>query len=91
MDIKQWHEEGTGLQDELRAYDWQYRRKICSKCSIEQQKKRNCFRPDSFKVIQSVKIQETSCRWMDKARVRKYKSKINAFMNLGFRRMRGIK
>ena len=91
MNIEQWHHEGSGLQEELRAYDWQYRKKICVKCPLEQQKKRKCFRPDSFKVIQGVKIQETHCAWIDKARVRKYKSKINAFMNMGFRRMRGNK
>jgi len=37
VDIKKWHDEGEKLEQELINYDWEYRKKICSKCSIEEQ------------------------------------------------------
>lgn len=86
MSTEQWHQIGSSLQDELREYDRNYRLKICSKCSLEQQKQRNCFRTDDFEIIHGKKIQFTHCKWMDKARVRKFRNQIHAFMNLGFRR-----
>ena len=85
MNKHQWHEEGTGLQEELRSYDWHYRLKICSKCSTEQQKLRRCFKVNSFRTIKGMRIQETHCNWMTKARSRKFRSKILSYIRMGFR------
>ena len=32
-------------------YNWKYRKKICSKCPLETQKRLNCYRVDNFRII----------------------------------------
>ena len=87
MDRKQWHDEGKGLQEELEAYNWEYRFKICSKCPLSEQKRRKCLRPKDGKVrmIKGKKIHETYCDWLVKARTKKFRNKIISYINMGFR------
>lgn len=85
MNREQWHNEGSGLKEELESYNWEYRFKICSKCPFEVQKKRGCIQGRKFKKIHGKILQETYCDWLIKARTKKFKNKINAFLNLGFR------
>ena len=67
-----------GLKDELLDYDWKYRKKICVKCPLETQKKLQCFRVNNFKDG----IQETHCSKMDKARVQKFRGRINNLLDM---------
>jgi len=77
--IIDWQEEGNHIQKLLHDYDNQYRTKICSKCPIEEQQKRNCIKIDMYT---SKGIQITSCSHMDKSRTRKYSKTIRNFMKL---------
>lgn len=74
--ILDWHEEGTHIQQLLRKYNWQYRKKICTKCPLETQRNLNCFKVDNFKNG----IQETHCKKMNKARTQKFRKIILGFM-----------
>ena len=77
-----WFESGTHIQQLLRAYNKQYRKKICSKCPLEQQKKRYCLKLDMYS---TEGIQLKHCSHMDKARSKKYKKKI--MQHMGFHPM----
>ncbi len=57
-------------------YDWNYRKKICTKCPLETQEKLNCFKVDNFKIIDGVKIQKTYCSKLKKARAKKFRTHI---------------
>ena len=71
-----------GLKEELLDYDWKYRLKICSKCPLETQKKLQCFKVDNFKIIDNIQVQETHCSKMDKARVQKFRGRMNNLLNM---------
>ena len=83
MDKQQWNEKGQDLKEILLDYNWQYRKKICTKCPLSEQKRRQCFRVDNYRIIQGEKIQETHCKWMNKARVAKFGDMISSFINVG--------
>ncbi|QUC64406.1 hypothetical protein NsoK4_08250 [Nitrosopumilus sp. K4] len=72
-----WQEEGTHIQKLLRDYNWEYRKKICSKCPVSKQKELNCLKIDNFKED----IQETYCKKMTKARSKKFKKIILRYMD----------
>lgn len=75
--IIDWHEEGEHIKKLLLDYDWDYRRKVCTKCPLTTQRKLKCFRVNNFKDG----IQETHCKKMDKARTQKYRKTIMKFIN----------
>ena len=75
--IIDWHEEGEHIKKLLLDYDWDYRRKVCTKCPLTTQRKLKCFRVNNFKD----EIQETHCKKMDKARTQKYRKTIMKFIN----------
>ena len=77
--IVDWHEEGNHIVKILTEYDQNYRKKICSKCTEEQQKKRNCLKLDMYT---SEGIQLKHCSHMNNARVRKHKQLIRKHMQL---------
>jgi len=72
-----WHEDGEHIQKLLHDFDNQYRKKICSKCTKEQQQVRNCIRIDMYT---NEGIQITSCNHMDQARTRKNSKIIKKFI-----------
>lgn len=74
-----WHEEGRHVKKILIDYDQNYRKKICSKCTEQQQKARNCLKLDMYT---SEGIQLKHCNHMDKARVRKHKQLIKNHIQL---------
>lgn len=74
--IKKWHDEGEILEQELINNDWEYRKKNCSKCSKEEQKKLHCLKVNNFKEG----IQETHCKKLVHARTQKNKKKIEGFI-----------
>jgi len=57
-------------------YNWNYRKRICTKCPTEVQKKLNCFRVDNYKVTDGVKIQETHCSKLENARENKMRNHV---------------
>jgi hypothetical protein len=67
-----------GLKEELLDYDWKYRLKICTKCPLETQERLRCFRVNNYKN----NIQETHCSKMDKARVQKFRGRMNNLLNM---------
>lgn len=75
--ITDWHEEGNHIQKLLSDYDWNYRKKICTKCPLETQQKLNCLRVNNFQDG----VQETHCKKMDRARTEKYRKTILKFIN----------
>jgi len=68
-------------------YNWQYRKKICTKCPLKTQKKLNCLRVDNYRIIDGIEIQETHCSKLEKARANKLRNHvkhvlaINPFVN----------
>ena len=71
-----WQEEGTHIQQLLREYNWNYRKKICAKCPLTKQKELQCNRLDNFRNG----IQETYCKKMTKARSQKFRKVILRFI-----------
>lgn len=74
--MQEWFEQGFFLQDELDKYNWQYREKICLNCPVELQQKLNCLRVDNF----ANGIQETHCYKLANARTKKFRKKIEVFL-----------
>ena len=74
--ILDWQEEGIHIQELLREYNWEYRKKICVSCPIESQEKLNCQKEDNYKDG----LQETYCSKMTKARSQKFRKIILKFM-----------
>ena len=72
-----WQEEGNHIQKIIREYNWNYRKKICSRCSIENQRKLKCIKVDNFRWG----IQETYCKKMTKARSQKLKKIILKYID----------
>ena len=85
MNTEQWHNTGEGLQEELEIYNWEYRFKICSKCPIKIQHERGCIKGVKHRTIRGKTLRDTYCNWLVKARTKKFKDKINSFINLGLR------
>lgn len=77
--VTDWHEDGHHVKSILIKYDQQYREKICSVCTEEQQQKRNCQRLDMYT---SNGIQLKHCNHMDRARVQMHKKTIRKHMEL---------
>ncbi|MGI0073372.1 MAG: hypothetical protein ACREA3_06140 [Nitrosotalea sp.] len=76
--LEDWQEEGLRLKKELLDYNWQYRKKICIKCPMEQKIKLNCHKVNNF--VDG--IQETHCRKLIRARTQKFRKQINEFLDL---------
>ena len=72
-----WQEDGDHIQRLLHNYDNLYRKKICSKCTVGQQRLRNCVRIDMYT---NEGVQITSCNHMDQARTRKHSKLIRKFI-----------
>lgn len=77
-EIVGWHEEGFNIQKAFIEYNWEYRKKICSKCNQEQRTRYHCFKADRF--VDG--IQETHCNKLIKARTKKFRKKIEEFILL---------
>lgn len=75
-EIKEWHNDGIRLKEELIKYNWEYRKKICSKCTLEQQAKLHCLKVNHF--VDG--IQETHCKKLVNARTKKNKKRIEGFI-----------
>lgn len=75
--IIDWQEEGNHIKKLLIDYDWEYREKICTKCSLETKQELRCFKVDNFKDG----IQETHCKKMNKARTQRYRKIIMNFID----------
>ena len=63
-------------------YDWEYRKKICTKCELETQEKLKCQKINNFKIMDGVKIQKTYCSKLKKARSNKFKNHIKHVFNM---------
>ena len=74
--MQDYDEAWTWLTNHVIQYDWNYRKKICTKCQLETQEKLKCFRVNSFKIIDGVKIQKTYCSKLKKARANKFRNHI---------------
>ena len=64
------------IQKLLREYNWNYRKKICSKCTVDTQRKLKCIQVDNSRDG----IQETYCKKMTKARSQKFRKTILNYM-----------
>jgi hypothetical protein len=76
-------EKGKDLSQRILDYNWEYRKKICSKCSSIEQQRRKCFRVNNFKDG----IQETHCEWQTRAGTQKFRKEINEVLDEGMRKM----
>lgn len=73
-----WHE----LSEEVLDYNWKYRLKICSKCPLKTQQKLRCYKINNFKIIKNIRIQETHCSKMEKARANKFRNKMKILFDI---------
>ena len=62
------------LHEKIINYNWEYRKKICSKCPLDTQHKLKCQKINNFRIIDNKKIQETHCSKLMKAREQKFKN-----------------
>lgn len=76
--IADWHEEGFNIQKAFTEYNWEYRNKVCTKCTEEEKVKYQCFKVNNF--VNG--IQETHCRKLVRARTKKLGKKIEEFILL---------
>ena len=74
--IKDYDEAWEWLTYHVIQYDWEYRMKICTKCTLETQEKLKCQKINDFRVIDNMKIQKTYCSKMKKARSNKFRNHI---------------
>jgi hypothetical protein len=74
--IQDYDESWNWLGRKAIEYNWEYRKKICSKCSLETKKKLECYKVDNFQIIEGVKIQETHCSKLEKARANKLRNHV---------------
>lgn len=74
--MQDYNEAWKWLTSHVIEYDWSYRKKICTKCSLETQEKLKCFKADNFKIIDGVKIQKTYCSKLKRARANKFRNHI---------------
>ena len=70
-----WIESGDLILRKTRLHKEAYRKKICTKCSVEQQAKRKCVKH----IIDGKELQ--SCRHMDAACGRKFKKEFDEYMS----------
>ena len=68
--VTDWHEDGHHVKTLLTKYDRNYRLKICSRCTLDEQRKRNCLKLDMYTTSG---VQLRHCGHMDRARVAKYR------------------
>lgn len=78
MNQEQWINIGQILKEEMLAYNWKYRAKICLQCPLETQKRLDCKRFNNYRMIKGQRIQETHCKKLIKARTAKFKNRIYA-------------
>ena len=71
---------GDELKQAVLDYNWNYRVKICTKCTRQEELK--CHKVNNFRIIDGVKIQETHCRKLINARTAKLRHKIKAFFRV---------
>jgi len=74
--MQDYDEAWQWLTSHVIQYDWNYRKKICTKCPLETQEKLKCFKVNNFKIIDGVKIQKTYCSKLKKARAKKFRNHI---------------
>lgn len=80
--VQDYDEVWNWLGRQAIEYNWQYRKKICTKCTLETQKKLNCYRVDNYRIIDGTKIQETHCSKLEKARTNKFHNHIKHVFKL---------
>jgi Tfp pilus tip-associated adhesin PilY1 len=80
--IQDYDESWNWLGRRAIEYNWEYRKKICSKCSLETQQKLNCYKANNFRIINGKKIQETHCSKLEKARTNKLRNHIKHVFEL---------
>lgn len=61
-------------------YNWKYRKKICTKCTRQEELK--CHKIDNFRIIDNVKIQETHCSKLENARANKLRNHVKHVLAL---------
>lgn len=76
--ISNWQDKGLVIRDEMKKYNWEYRKKICTKCPREIQRKLNCRKVNNFKD----EIQETWCEKILNARTQKFRKEIEKFWTM---------
>ena len=70
-----WVDVGGDILRRSKIHQEKYRKKICTTCSVEQQKKRKCVKTDiDGKIL-------TSCRHMDAACGKKFKKEFDEYMS----------
>ena len=75
--MQDWDESWQWIGRHMIKYDWNYRKKICTKCPLETKKKWKCYTsPNSSKIIDGVKIQKTYCKKLKNARANKFRNHI---------------
>ncbi len=77
IQIKEWRNTGHSISEEMVKYEWDYRKKICSKCISSKQKELKCFKVNNF----VGGLQETYCSKLENARTKKFSSKIEIFFD----------
>lgn len=75
-EVEDWHIDGIKLKKELIEYNWEYRRKICTKCTPQDQDRLHCLKVNRF--VDG--IQETHCKKLVNARTKKNKKRIEGFI-----------
>lgn len=73
--VDEWRKQGWSIVEDMEIYEWNYRKKICSKCSKKKQRELNCFKVENFVDY----IQETYCRKLENARTRMFSTQIEKF------------
>ena len=74
--IQDYDESWNWLGRKAIEYNCGYRKKICLKCSLETQKKLECYKVNNYKIIDGVKIQETHCSKLEKSRANKLRNHV---------------
>lgn len=63
-------------------YNWKYRKKICSVCPLETRQKLHCQKIENYRIVDSVKIQETHCSKLEKSRANKLRNHVRHVLAL---------
>lgn len=74
--IQDYDESWNWLGRQAIEYNWKYRKMICTKCPLEVQEKLNCYKVDNYRIIDGLKIQETHCSKLEKARASKLRNHV---------------
>jgi len=75
LQVDEWRKQGWSIVDNMEIYEWNYRKKICSKCPKKKQRELNCFKVENF----VDDIQETYCDKLENARTQKFSKAIDEF------------